>query len=115
MAKDIAAHYDDARGTWVLRVPFAVGATQLARACDLLLPVQIQRRQGCSPGDRRDHLDRAIAALRQRRIEQVVVGRSEVVAFQSTERMRPDRVIVDIGAAPRLDPVVLTGFQEQTK
>lgn len=94
--KDLACTFDQEKGRWLVRVPFALPVSTLERVRLYLLKVQLDRRLGCSPGDRADALERGIKALEEKNLDQAVIGAGEVAAFQSTERMRPDRLIVDM-------------------
>ena len=94
--KDLACSYNQETCRWLVRVPFALPASALERVRTYLLKVQIDRRYGCGPGDKADAIDRGIKALEEKRLDQAVIGVGEVAAFQSTERMRPDRLIIDM-------------------
>ena len=94
--KDLACSYNQETGRWLVRVPFALPASALERVRLYLLKVQLDRRIGCGPGDRTDAIDRGIKALEDKKIDQAIIGSGEVAAFQSTERMRPDRLILDM-------------------
>lgn len=89
--KDLACYYDGEKETWFVRVPFALPPSALERVQERVFKVNHDRWLTCSPGDKKDHLTKALAALTSGRIEQVVSERGEQVVFASTERTNPDR------------------------
>lgn len=90
--KDLACHYDRDKDTWYVKVPQALPPEALERVRGYLLKVNYGRLQGCSPGDKKDYLTRAVAALTSGRLEQIMTHKGEQVLFGSTERENPDRV-----------------------
>lgn len=96
--KDLACTYHSDTDTWRVRVPFALSDEAIERVRVWLLGVQVDRDRGLPPGDKKDLLKRAIFALEQRKIVQIHVGTGDIVVYQSTERTRPDRLILDMGA-----------------
>ena len=79
---------------WMANVPTTLSARAVDGIRDYLLPVQIDRRRGLGPGDVRDDLDRAIAALvahragdRDKIMQNVISER----VFTSHERVGPFR------------------------
>jgi len=94
--KDLACSFNHQTNRWLVRVPFSLPNEALERVRLYLLKVQLDRRHGYSPGDKADALDRGIKALENNYLDQAIIGKGEVTAFQSTERMRPDRLILDM-------------------
>jgi hypothetical protein len=87
-------HWDAETG-WVLDVPVALTATQVARVAAWALPRQIARYRGLPPGDRKDQLGHAIELLRQGRVAQRLIDHDRdgiVIPFASTERVTTRRI-----------------------
>jgi hypothetical protein len=89
--RDLACHYDGEKDTWYVRVPFALPATALERVRDWIFKVNHDRMVACSPGDKKEYLKKALKALTEGRVEQMVTNKGEQVLFASTERENPDR------------------------
>ena len=90
--KDLHCHYDRDKDTWFVRVPQALPKEALERVKAYLIRVNYDRMVSCSPGDKKDYLKRALAALSAGRLEQIMTHKGEQVLFGSTERENPDRV-----------------------
>jgi hypothetical protein len=93
--------WDAQRGRWSVEVPHGVNAASLLSCIDFALPIQEQRYRGLPPGDVRDDCLRALTALRERKVDPIVVtpaGKaSEFVAFDAyTRHIRPQ--ILMLGA-----------------
>lgn len=89
--KDLACHYDGEKDTWYVRVPFALPSSALGRIRDRIFAINHDRMRSCSPGDKKEHLKRALDALTAGRLEQLLTNKGEQVFFNSTERENPDR------------------------
>lgn len=75
-------------GRWVVHSTFPLTAEQLGRVGAWLRRVQMQRRLGLPPGDRRDELDRTVRALDEGRIVCGLVPQSDgqtYTAYRATE------------------------------
>lgn len=92
MTKDLQCYYDGERDTWIVKVPFALPASTLERVRERVFKVNHDRMMSCLPGDKKDYLKRALDALTQGRLEQLVTNKGEQVMFSSTVRENPDRV-----------------------
>lgn len=104
--KDLACYYDGAKDTWYIRVPYALPALALQRAKDWILKVNHDRMVACSPGDKKDYLKKALKALNEGRLEQMLTHKGEQVLFGSTERENPDRTFsFGPGSLPNVERV----------
>jgi hypothetical protein len=84
MLPSTPAYWDGER--WVVQSATALTSEQLWRIAGYLLPVQRARRLGLKPGDRRDDLDRAIAALEAGKIVcGVTMTRNGAEPFKATQ------------------------------
>ena len=88
----LPAKYDLDNDRWLLTVPFGLPDSAVRSAADYIFKVNHDRWLSAS-GDKREFIGKALKALQEGRIVQVVADRGDQVIFQSTEKMNPDRTI----------------------
>lgn len=88
----LPAKYDAENDRWLLTVPFGLPASAIQSAAGYIFKINHDRWLGAS-GDKREFIGKALKALQEGRIQQVVVSKGDKTVFQSTERMNPDKTI----------------------
>lgn len=84
---------------WLLHVDVPLPASAFERACAFVERVTAQRVLGLVVGPTREAGERRLALLRARRVVQAPREQDgEGLAYQSTERTRPDRTFFDLGS-----------------
>ena len=97
--KNLACHYDVDQDTWFVQVPFSLPQPTLERVKDYIFKVNHDRMIACMPGDKKDYLKKALDALAQGRLQQMLTNKGEQVLFGSTERENPNKIYTFGGKA----------------
>lgn len=103
MQKNLEAHYNEERNTWIVDVPFGLSTEALSRITAHLYRINHDRWQQCGPGDKKEYFGRGVKALTENRVEQRITKKGENTFFASTERERTDRAF----SLPPVRPALL--------
>lgn len=84
MMNDIRMLYNEVGDKWICHTPQLLDTVQLGRVCHYTLTARGKMANTMPPGDRKERVIKAIAALRSGRIEQAILnnGRSETTLYQ---------------------------------
>lgn len=92
MNSSLPAKYDLENDRWLLTVPFGLPDSAVQSAANYIFKINHDKWLGAS-GDKREFIGKALKALQEGRIVQVVANKGDQVIFQSTEKMNPERTI----------------------
>lgn len=84
--KPMPATYDGMADMWILDVETVLPDHVLSKAVEFIYKANEGRRSDMHSIDAKQHLEKALSALRRGRIQQRLSGKGDQVLFQSTER-----------------------------
>lgn len=91
MIQDLRCTYDDVNDMWIVDTDAVLTKSMLEYLRVRVFKENEGRRPQMKSVDAKQHLEKALEALRRGRIQQRLSGPGDQVLFQSTERTRPDR------------------------
>lgn len=86
---ELTAYYDPEQG-WVAMVEEPLPELRLQVAAQYIYGINRNRMKGLPPGDKRDHIRRALVDLKTRGITQMIVGEG-VTLHAASSRLKPER------------------------
>ncbi len=93
----LRTEFDSKENRWIFFVPFALPDHMLNSAKNYVFKINKDRWLGAT-GEFKNKIGIALRALEENKVVQHIVTKGDVTIFQSTEKMHPERLIVDLGS-----------------